>query len=69
MVLATNGYTDGLVPWVRQLEGSLDLWIGETLYRLEEGDSVTHSSRVPHRNKNNGDPPAKILFILTPPSY
>jgi transcriptional regulator with XRE-family HTH domain len=51
------------------LEGSLDLWICDTLYRLSEGDSVTHSSRIPHRNKNNGDRPAKVLFILTPPSY
>lgn len=51
------------------LEGSLDLWIGETLYSLEEGDSVIHSSRVPHRNRNNGDRPTKVLFILTPPSH
>ncbi len=51
------------------LEGSLDLWIGETLYRLEEGDSVIHSSRIPHRNRNSGDRPARVLFILTPPSY
>lgn len=51
------------------LEGSLDLWIGETLYRLEAGDSVTHSSRTPHWNRNTGDRPARVLFILTPPSY
>jgi uncharacterized cupin superfamily protein len=51
------------------LEGTLDLWIGETLYHLEEGDSVIHSSRIPHSNRNNGDRPTKVLFILTPPSY
>ncbi len=51
------------------LEGTLDLWIGETFYRLEAGDSVIHSSRVPHRNRNSGDVPAEVLFILTPPSY
>lgn len=51
------------------LEGSLDLWIGETLYRLEAGDSVIHSSRVPHRNQNNGPVTTRVLFILTPPSY
>ncbi len=51
------------------LEGSLDLWIGETLYRMEAGDSVIHSSRVPHRNQNNGTGTARVLFILTPPSY
>ena len=51
------------------LEGSLDLWIGETLYRLDAGDSVIHSSRIPHRNQNNGTVTARVLFILTPPSY
>jgi transcriptional regulator with XRE-family HTH domain len=51
------------------LEGSLDLWIGETHYALEEGDSVIHSSRIPHWNQNNGDRTARVLFVLTPPSY
>jgi transcriptional regulator with XRE-family HTH domain len=51
------------------LDGSLDVWIGGVLYRLEEGDSLTHSSRTPHWNKNNSDRPTRVLFILTPPSY
>jgi len=51
------------------LEGSLDLWIGEMLYRLEAGDSIIHSSRTPHWNKNNGTTTTRVLFILTPPSY
>jgi transcriptional regulator with XRE-family HTH domain len=51
------------------LEGSLDLWIGDTFYALGEGDSVVHSSRLPHRNRNSGDRVSKVLFVLTPPSY
>jgi transcriptional regulator with XRE-family HTH domain len=51
------------------LGGSLDLWVGDAFYALEEGDSVIYSSRIPHRNKNNGDRAATVLFILTPPSY
>ena len=51
------------------LEGILDLVIGDTLYRLEEGDSLIHSSRVPHSNRNNSDRTTRVLFILTPPSY
>lgn len=51
------------------LEGSLDLWLGETLHHLEEGDAITHSSRIPHRNRNAGERPARVLFVLTPPSY
>jgi transcriptional regulator with XRE-family HTH domain len=51
------------------LEGELDLWVGEEHFHLEEGDAVTHSSRVPHRNTNNGSRPARLLFCMTPPSF
>jgi transcriptional regulator with XRE-family HTH domain len=51
------------------LEGSLDLWVGEEHYRLEEGDALVYPSRTPHRNTNNGDRPTRILFCLTPPSF
>jgi transcriptional regulator with XRE-family HTH domain len=51
------------------LEGSLDLWVGPEHYRLEAGDAVTHSSRVPHRNTNPGPGIARVLFCSTPPSY
>ena len=51
------------------LEGSLDLWIGEAFYHLEAGDTITHSSRLPHWNRNTGSTQARVLFVLTPPSY
>src|SRR3954469_815680 len=51
------------------LEGVLDLWVGDEHYRLEAGDAVTHSSRVPHRNTNPGPGTARVLFCITPPSY
>jgi len=51
------------------LEGVLDLWVGQEHYRLETGDAVTHSSRVPHRNTNPGPAVARVLFCITPPSY
>lgn len=51
------------------LEGRLDLWVGEETYRLEVGDAIRYSSRVPHRNQNPGPGPARILFVLTPPSF
>ena len=51
------------------LEGVLDLWVGAEHYRLEAGDAVTHSSRIPHRNTNPGPGVARILFCITPPSY
>ena len=51
------------------LEGVLDLWVGPEHYRLETGDAVTHSSRVPHRNTNPGPGVARVLFCITPPSF
>ena len=51
------------------LEGELDLWVGEERFHLEEGDALTYSSRIPHRNTNNGKRPARLLFCITPPSY
>jgi transcriptional regulator with XRE-family HTH domain len=51
------------------LEGSLDLWVGPEHYRLEAGDAVTHSSRLPHRNTNPGPGVARALFCSTPPSF
>jgi transcriptional regulator with XRE-family HTH domain len=51
------------------LEGSLQIWVGDEEYRLEEGDALTFPSRLPHRNVNHGDRPARVLFCLTPPSF
>jgi transcriptional regulator with XRE-family HTH domain len=51
------------------LEGALDLWVGPEHYRLETGDAVTHSSRIPHRNTNPGPGVARVLFCITPPSF
>lgn len=51
------------------LSGRLELWVADERYVLEEGDSVTYSSRLKHRNRNIGDRTALVLFCLTPPSF
>jgi transcriptional regulator with XRE-family HTH domain len=51
------------------LEGTLDLWIADEHYHLDAGDTVTYSSRLPHRNENRGPEPARVLFCITPPSF
>jgi transcriptional regulator with XRE-family HTH domain len=51
------------------LDGCLELWVGDEHYRLETGDAIRYPSRVPHRNQNPGPGPARILFMLTPPSF
>jgi transcriptional regulator with XRE-family HTH domain len=51
------------------LEGSLDLWVGDDHVELDQGDAITYPSRIPHRNANRGDRPARVLFCMTPPSF
>ena len=51
------------------LEGSLELWVGEEHHFLSVGDSITYSSRQPHRNRNPGPSRAVVLFCATPPSF
>jgi transcriptional regulator with XRE-family HTH domain len=51
------------------LEGCLELWVGDETYRLEAGDAVRYPSRVAHRNQNPGPQPARVMFVLTPPSF
>ena len=51
------------------LEGALDLWVGDETYHLDTGDAIRYSSRVPHRNQNPGPGQARVLFVLTPPSF
>jgi hypothetical protein len=36
---------------------------------MEEGDSLLFESRLPHRNVNPGPGQAKVLWVITPPSY
>ncbi len=51
------------------LEGELDLWVADEHHHLATGDTITYSSRLPHRNVNRGSTPARVLFCITPPSF
>ena len=51
------------------LRGSLEFGVGPDTYLLEEGDSLTFESRLPHWNRNPGEAKAEVLWIITPPSY
>jgi transcriptional regulator with XRE-family HTH domain len=51
------------------LSGRLELWVADERHLLEEGDSATYSSRLPHRNTNPGPGTAVVLFCVTPPSF
>src|SRR5262245_125517 len=51
------------------LSGRLELWVADEHHVLEEGDTVTYSSRLKHHNRNTGDTTAVVLFCVTPPSF
>ena len=51
------------------LEGALTLWVGSEEHHLKAGDAIRYSSRVPHRNENPGPDTARVLFVITPPSF
>jgi transcriptional regulator with XRE-family HTH domain len=51
------------------MSGALELWVGERRFELRAGDSFSFRSDVPHRYRNPGREPAKIVWIVTPPSY
>jgi transcriptional regulator with XRE-family HTH domain len=51
------------------LKGSLEIGVADEIYTLQEGDTLTFESRLPHWNRNVGDHKAEVLWVTTPPSY
>lgn len=51
------------------LEGSLELWIEDRLHVLAAGDSFAFESTRPHRYRNPGSVPTRIVWAITPPSF
>lgn len=52
------------------LSGCITVLFGETKYELKAGDSIQFNSVVPHKYINNEtELEARLLFVLTPPSF
>lgn len=51
------------------LSGELEFWVGEDHFVVEEGDSFSFKSTVPHRYVNKGTVKAVVIWVVTPPSY
>jgi len=49
------------------LEGEVDLLYGGTSYRLQEGDSISFDSTIPHTLINQSNAQAKAIWIMSPP--
>jgi quercetin dioxygenase-like cupin family protein len=51
------------------LSGTLEFWLGDDHYILNEGDSFGFCSDEPHRYRNCGDTEAVVIWSLAPPFY
>lgn len=51
------------------IAGSMELWVAGQYFLLEEGDSFSFKSTMPHRCRNPGEGPTKIVWVITPPHY
>jgi transcriptional regulator with XRE-family HTH domain len=49
------------------ISGSGQFKIGNEVFDLDEGDSVSFDASVPHRLKNTGDSSLKTFWVITPP--
>jgi len=50
------------------LQGQLETRVGEEKFILGPGDSIYHSSEIPHRSKNIGETDVIMVVAKTPPS-
>ncbi|MFM8319772.1 MAG: helix-turn-helix domain-containing protein [Chloroflexota bacterium] len=50
------------------LQGCIETRIGDEVFILEAGDTIYHSSTVPHSSRNIGDTEAIMIVAKTPPS-
>lgn len=51
------------------IRGTIELWVGERRFLLQEGDSFAFSSATPHRYSNPGAEEAVVIWSSTPPTY
>ena len=49
------------------LQGQFRFWVGDKVYELNPGDSLSHSANMPHRWENLGDGVGVFLVISTMP--
>lgn len=73
-VVEAGGHTDGVYAHEGEelgfiLEGILELQVADETYSLEEGDSFTFRSDLPHGYRNPGDTTTRVLWVNTPPTF
>lgn len=51
------------------LEGRLEVWIEDRHFILEAGDCITFDGETPHKSGNPDDTPARVVWVMSPPTY
>jgi transcriptional regulator with XRE-family HTH domain len=51
------------------LEGRYEVCVGDQVFVLEAGDSISFPSHIPHKTRVLGDQPVKTIWVITPPSF
>jgi len=51
------------------ISGTMELWVNEQYFLLEEGDSFSFKSTERHRCRNPGQVPTRVVWVITPPHY
>ncbi len=75
-VVMPPGTDSGDTPFVHRgeecgivLQGQLETWVGDEVYKLGPGDAIYHDSTIPHRSRNIGDVDVIMIVAKTPPSF
>lgn len=61
---AHEGIESGIV-----IQGSVEISLGDKTVVLNEGDSITYPSTLPHKWKNVGKITAVGIWVVSPPSF
>ncbi len=70
------GFSNRDEPFVHEGEecvvvvsGEVDVAVAGVVEHLNLGDAITYDSSIPHWWENNTDSPARVLGVVTPPSF
>lgn len=64
-----NYYSHPGEEFIFVIEGEVDIYIDENKTTLKEGDSMYFKSVLKHKFKNNSSKIAKVLWVVTPPTF
>lgn len=51
------------------LKGEIELVLGSKRYKVKKDESFYYKADIDHKLKNNGDSPAAVLWVATPPTF